>query len=241
MITKEKGLSGSTLKIIAIIIMLIDHIGVAIWYRLPGLGYLVPDVMDQETWWQIYMIIRRVGRTAFPIFCFLLVEGFYHTKRRPKYAIRLFAFSLISQLPFHYAFLNISTRLNVFFTLFIGFMVMWGMSELKKKCSNQYIYFAGWVIIVTVGGLLALGLNTDYDYKGILLIAIFYIFREVRLFSLISGYMTFALLMKEAFYLPGFVLSWFYNGNRGLNTKFLFYLVYPVHLLLFYVVWRYLL
>jgi hypothetical protein len=239
--TKEKGLSGSTLKIIAIIIMIIDHVGFGIWSRLPGMRYLVPHVMDWETWKLIYDIMRAVGRTAFPIICFLLVEGFFHTKSRPKYALRLFAFALISQLPFYYAFLDLTTRLNVFFSLFMGLMTIWGMDEIKKRWPKPAIHYSGWIIIVAVASGLAYWLHTDYDYKGILVIAALYIFRNNKQLAVIAGSVLLVILTNNFYYLLGFFLVWFYNGKRGLDIKFSFYMVYPVHLSLIYLFWRYLL
>jgi hypothetical protein len=239
--TKEKGISGSTLKIIAIFIMIIDHIGLGIWYRLPGLGYLVPDVIDQATWWSVYIVMRRIGRTAFPIFCFLLVEGFFNTKNHAKYAMRLFSFALISQLPFQYAFqglMNDGLNLNVFFTLFIGLILIWGMTKIKERWPNYYLFMPGWLLSCAIAGFLAYRLDTDYDYRGILLIVILYLFRKTRLISLIAGYLSF---LWEAYCLPGFILAWFYNGKRGLKTKLLFYMVYPAHLFLIYLAWKYLL
>lgn len=257
-----KILSGSTLKIIAVIAMIIDHIGLGIWYRLPDLGYLVPETMDLETWWSIYRIMRNIGRISFPIFAFLLVEGFIHTRSYLKYALRLFVFALISQLPFHYAFLGLAEGLNIFFTLLIGLMAMWGMDALKKKCLSfkenikrlsLLCYLTGWALIVFAAGYLAKTLDTDYDYKGVLLIVVLYIFHKNRIIALITSYLSFKFAMYRStvtavgfleyigadFYFPGFILACFYNGSRGLKVKYLFYFVYPAHLALIYVVWNY--
>ena len=94
----QKGLSGSTLKLIAIITMLIDHIGAAVIARLLIAG------QGSEMLYKIYYAMRAVGRVAFPIFCFLLVEGFFYTGSRKKYALRLFGFALLSEIPFDLAF-----------------------------------------------------------------------------------------------------------------------------------------
>ena len=71
------GITGSTLKLIALVSMLLDHIG-AVLIAAP-----IP-----------YYMLRLIGRIAFPVFCFLLVEGFFHTKNLNKYAVRLFLFAL---------------------------------------------------------------------------------------------------------------------------------------------------
>ena len=250
-----KGFSGSTLKIIAIFAMVIDHIGLGIWYRLPELGYLGPETIDVETWWLTYQAMRNIGRTAFPIFCFLLVEGFFHTRSYFKYALRLFAFAFISQLPFRYAFLDLIEGRNVFFTLFIGVLAMWGMNELKDRWPRRWIYWPGWLVVIATAGYLAHLLDTDYSYMGIVLIAVLYIFNKTRIPALITSYLSFKIsmycgssasvgflkYMSGDFYFVGFIVSSFYNGCRGLKFKYIFYLIYPVHLTIIYMVWSYLL
>ncbi|MBR1523666.1 MAG: TraX protein, partial [Lachnospiraceae bacterium] len=73
-------MTGTALKLIAVISMLIDHTG---------------DVLFPGTMW-----LRYIGRLAFPIYCFLLVEGFFHTKDLRRYMFRLLLFGLISEIPF---------------------------------------------------------------------------------------------------------------------------------------------
>ncbi|MCL2255085.1 MAG: conjugal transfer protein TraX [Lachnospiraceae bacterium] len=251
------------MKIIAIIAMIIDHIGLGIWYRLPFMGYLVPDIMDQDTWWSIYRIMRNIGRIAFPLFCFLLVEGFFHTGSRKKYAFRLFAFALISQLPFHYAFSDlygVTDGLNVFFTLVIGFIAIWGMHEVKRRVPNHLAYLSAWLLIAVSSCVIAVQLDTDYDFKGVVLIIVLYIFHKSRIISLIIGYFSFKWVLlspkltnittvfasyfeyiAEDYCFPGFILASFYNGKRGLKIKYLFYLIYPIHLLLIFIIWNFIL
>ena len=117
---KQQGISGYWLKVIAVVSMLIDHTSAVILEQIPGLENPA-------------FLMRIIGRAAFPIYCFLLVEGFYHTRSRAKYAGRLFLFALISEVPFDLAF---SRRMwdfssnNVFFTLLFGLLVIWGVVEL---------------------------------------------------------------------------------------------------------------
>ena len=129
---ERKGISGSTLKIIAIITMLIDHIGAGVLGRLLVVRGM-NEVADLNAWIDAnstlvitYQMMRFVGRLAFPIFCFLLIEGFEHTHDVKKYALRLLSFCLISEIPFDLLFngkiLEFGYQ-NVFFTLFIGLMV----------------------------------------------------------------------------------------------------------------------
>lgn len=134
----QRGLSGCVLKMIAVITMLVDHTAATIVERLivqmPSWGPVT--MQNQEAWTQFYMLLRGIGRMAFPIYCFLLAEGFYHTKNKAKYALRLFVFALISEVPFDMAFqmnfFDISYN-NVFFTLLMGLLTIWAYDELRKR------------------------------------------------------------------------------------------------------------
>ena len=139
---ERKGISGSTLKIIAIITMLIDHIGAGVLGRLLVVRGM-NEAADLNAWIDAnstlvitYQMMRFVGRLAFPIFCFLLIEGFEHTHDVKKYALRLLSFCLVSEIPFDLLF-NVkileSGYQNVFFTLFIGLMVMWGFQVVENQ------------------------------------------------------------------------------------------------------------
>ena len=97
------GISADLLKLTAIITMLIDHIGAGILERLLIDGY----VTDYALYLKIYQldsVLRIIGRISFPIFCFLLAEGFLHTRSRRGYAFRLLVFALLSEIPFDLLF-----------------------------------------------------------------------------------------------------------------------------------------
>ena len=119
---KAAGLSGSTLKIIAIITMLIDHIGATIlWMEI---------IYNGDQLYGLYYLCRSIGRISFPIFCFLLVEGFMHTSDVKKYAVRLGIFALVSEIPFDLALgqqLIYAKHQDVFFGLVIALLVMMGV------------------------------------------------------------------------------------------------------------------
>ncbi len=143
----KKGISGSTLKMIAIVTMVIDHIGAAVLARLlmvNGLGELDQTNTDAIMQWLsangalygTYTVMRMIGRVAFPIFCFLLVEGFLHTHDVKKYAMRLGLFALLSEIPFDLAFSSKILEFNyqnVFFTLFIGLLTMIAYRAVEEK------------------------------------------------------------------------------------------------------------
>ena len=113
-IQEKRGISSAVLKNIAVVTMLIDHIGAVIVTRLLIRNGLYEAMANQEAYtaWMgqngrmygIYMAMRIIGRFAFPIYCFLLVEGFQKTHNVKKYLGRMFLFALISEVPFDLAF-----------------------------------------------------------------------------------------------------------------------------------------
>jgi hypothetical protein len=239
-VAQIKGLSGSTLKIIAVILMLIDHTFYAIFdkvyigRRLPMSGlYFQDGYLNYEHWiFDLERLMRStIGRMAFPIFCFLLVQGFIHTSSKSKYKLRLFAFALLSEIPFSLAFrdrLAFGTY-NVFFTLLLGFLSL----EMIQK--DWHPVFRG----LAVGGiaLLANALGCDYGASGILLIVMLYFAKHDKVMTVLVG--LFAILALPAISVMSilaYIPIYFYNGERGLNLKYVFYAFYPVHLLILYFV-----
>ena len=237
---KVKGITGSTLKIIAIVTMLIDHIGAAlIEPELIKIGEQCGYGMElyNSTLYKVDRIMRAIGRLGFPIFCFLLVEGFIHTRSRLKYVIRLGVFSIISEFAFDLAFngavLEFESQ-NVFVTLFLGMCMLMVMdkllnSEKIKKIPKTILC----VVIVAVFMSLALAAHSDYDRWGILAIAVMYLFRNYKNVEMYSGVMVLTLAMlNEAYAFLAMIPVALYNGKRGLKLKYVFYLFYPGHLLL---------
>lgn len=222
-------LSGSTLKWIAIVTMLIDHIGAVLFengfieaYNRQLQGAFSYSVTHTIWYFDIWM--RRVGRVAFPIFCFLLVEGFFHTSNRKKYAIRLGIFALVSEIPFDLAFRSSIlefTYQNVMFTLLIGFLTIWAMEVLRQK--NQI-----WMVVAAGLGVLAGYLiKSDYGWKGIILILVFYLFYYEPVEKTIAGCLA---LLWEAPACFAFLSINLYNHKKGQSLKYFFYWFYPVHI-----------
>ena len=120
--TRRGYLSGSTLKLIAVITMLIDHIGAFILSDLPA-GEIVLLATGDFTF-TVYNAFRLVGRTAFPIYCFLIAEGAVHTRNRIRYGCNLLIFACISEIPWDliHADSLLYERQNVFFTLLFGYL-----------------------------------------------------------------------------------------------------------------------
>lgn len=224
LLTKYRVLNGSHLKLIAVVAMLIDHMGV-IWgsslpfLQVPLLATITP-----------YYCMRRIGRLAFPLFCFLLTEGFVHTRNRMTYGCNLLAFALISELPYNLMhsgkLLHLGAQ-NIYFTLLLGFLALWLLeSNLQLSCK----------VSILIPGMLVLPyLHIDYGQKGVLLIILLYALRQQGLLR--------ALLSLP--FLSGGYAAWLafvpislYNGQRGFIRgkvlKYAFYAFYPVHILLLY-------
>lgn len=216
--TGKRGISGTALKWIAIISMLTDHVCAVLLNHLTA----------------AYWIRGSIGRLAFPIFCFLLVEGFLHTRDLKKYALRLFVFALLSELPFDLAFYGalVWEHQNVFFTLFIGLAVMAGMSYLKKKLFDRALLLSLGNLFCLFAGMAAADLlRTDYSWRGVLSIGLMYLFCASRVTQVIWGGISF---LWEPGALAAFLPIWFYNGERGRGGKYFFYFFYPLHLLALY-------
>ncbi len=148
---KIQVVNGFTLKLIALISMFIDHFSATVLTFLEMTAY--EGKQEQLSGWvktiinyinnnmddfqSIALGMRIVGRIAFPIYCFLLVQGFNYTRCKWKYALRLLIFAFISEWPFdlafnEYKYPEFRMYNNVFFTLFVGLMFIWGIESVKK-------------------------------------------------------------------------------------------------------------
>lgn len=215
-------MSGLVLKIIAILSMLTDHIAASF-----GLSFFPSEV---------YWIMRYIGRTAFPVFCFLIVEGALHTRNPYRYLARLGIFALISEIPFNLAFDHSVIKTgstNVFFTLFLGLLAIILCQKLKNAASGEkQIASAGAVFICCLAAEL---LHTDYSSGGVLVIISMYFLHDkpaardaimLLVLSLFFG-------PVELFGAASIILFFFYNGRRGKTNRFFqyfFYVFYPLHL-----------
>ncbi len=241
----KKGISSSTLKLIAVVTMLIDHIGAVILEPLMMQGGYVGLVGYDPMLYEVNMFLRMViGRMAFPIFCFLLVEGFVRTSNVFRYGLRLLLFALVSEVAFDLALNGVwleSGYQNVMFTLLAGLLVMIVCSRLEEQKWNHLLTVAAEVVVLLVGMALADVLRTDYGGYGVLCIASLYFFRKDRRQQLLAGSVAFVagdmLLygsLSELLAPLGFVAASYYDGRRGLKLKYLFYAFYPAHLLVLY-------
>ena len=220
-------LSGSALKVIAVVTMFIDHAS----KRLLASNYTYTKPLffvgkNPISW---MFIFETIGRLAFPIFCFLLVEGFVYTRSRTRYARNLLVFALISEIPFDLS-RSLSpfdpTYQNVFFTLLLGFLGMYALEELDERPALQATCVIGLAII-------SMGLLCDYGPRGYALILILYLLRSNAVAKTALG-----CCITNATWRAGlaFIPINLYNGKRGFIKgpvlKFAFYAFYPLHILL---------
>lgn len=204
--TQKSGISAFALRTLAIVCMVLDHIG----YCLPKAGFSP--------------YFRIIGRIAFPIFVFLIVNGYRHTRSKPKYALRLGLFAVISQIPFSLlihllskqSVANAFSRLfaggefpvssvkyllggtkvvtegalinfNVFFTLFVSLLCVWFAAEFwKKKWWGKLLAFVPSVIVCALNYFGYI--RSDYGMKGILLALVFYFFDGKYLLTLLGSF-----------------------------------------------------
>ena len=233
----RRGFSGTTLKYIACITMLIDHIGascIEAGVLRPALdsGVLSADALASNPLYWLDCVLRFTGRLAFPIFCFLLVEGFVHTHDVKRYVRRLLLFGLASEVPFDLAFFRTPfdpSQQNVYWTLALGVLAMAGLRHFENADGA-----VTWKGLLCAGGciLLAFLAHTDYNGIGVIIICALYPTRADRKRQCIVGAVLFAYELTAPL---AFVLIWFYNGQRGKCSRVeqkCFYWFYPVHITL---------
>lgn len=227
-------MNSNKLKIIAIITMLIDHIG----------AVLFPSIL----------IFRIIGRISFPIFGFLIVQGALHTKNKSKYLTRLLLFALISEIPYDLAFsksLFDFKNQNIFFTLSLALVGIFLIKRMKEE--KNYIETTSWIFVLLA---LAKVINVDYSYIGVLFIIMMYVLRKNNVSMLLALSLSFVFMSLEPILGKGFnpiyllslfaifsvVPIYFYNGKKGKMPKVAqmgFYLFYPIHLIVLYVISQY--
>jgi TraX protein. len=181
----------------------------------------------------LYEVMRCFGRIAFPVFAFLIAEGFRHTRNRMKYFLQLLGFAVVSEVPW-YLLNGADGTHNVLFTLALGVMALASFEALKKDgilCGTVILSIAGFA---TWSGV-------DYEWRGILMMVVFYLFGNVSNLSFPSGrkaqlFCAFLLMMHYG--IVGALLAYLviacYDGTRGFIhgkvAKYGFYAFYPVHL-----------
>lgn len=230
---RGRFISGFALKLIAATAMLLDHMAYTV---LPG-----------------HLWLNCVGRLAFPIYAFLIAEGFRHTSSVRRYILRLLAFAALSEIPFNLVCsgtLWYAPHQNVMFTFAIALGTLWAL-ERCQRLESSAMRVPLTMLALAAGFAAAELARTDYGCMGVLTVAVFYYMRQSRLAQLA------AIMVINSFLLAGQTLSvqvfsltvqfpvqgfavaalapiWLYSGKQGLSgkaVKYGFYAFYPAHLL----------
>lgn len=224
---KWKCASGSTLKVLALLSMTADHLIKTVWAENAFMNEHLFLLMGK--WITPGFFLRTFGRLAFPIFAFLLIEGFHHTRSRNRYALNLLILAVISEIPFNLCWqgsILYPGKQNIFFTLLLGLLGLCTMEKFSEDKKTGTVYLAGLTA-------LSLFLGADYGPIGFLFIMLLYLIKE----NYIIQALTAGILLGNygSASLASIPIS-MYNGKRGfIRNKFLkyaFYLYYPLHLLI---------
>ena len=232
------GLTSNMLRILAMAFMICDHL----WAKVvPGND------------WMTY-----VGRMTFPIFAFMISEGFIHTSNLKKYISRLLIFALISEIPFNLFYGGswfYPYHQNVMFTLLFGLLAIMLIDKAKKNRDAKTIVKSA-LLVILLGIASFIGF-VDYGFWGFLIIIMFYLFRDfpfawlAQLAAMIiincelfEGQFTIVDLFGKSFEFAtqGFAVFslipiWLYGGRKGKSSKIMqygFYAFYPLHMIIIY-------
>lgn len=219
---KFQILNGAQLKYIAFGSMLIDHINKALIWPNIEVGYssILSSIFDV------------IGRIAFSLFSFFIVEGFFRTRSKKKYFLNLLIFALISEIPYDMfsSKVILEFRLNnVLFSLALSLITIWILDEFRKRYEDKLGKF--WIIIsvplLIIMFFVSNFVSGDYDFHAIMTAFVFYLLYEKPVAGAICAYLT---IIKEVWSILGFGLTILYNGEKGNQNKIFNYLFYPVHL-----------
>lgn len=223
-------LDGSWLKIIAMVTMVLDHIAVHLMKNNPV--YYEPFFSIGNHHLMPYYLLHNIGRLAFPIFAFLIVEGFIHTHNRVKYGRNLLLFAFISEIPWNLVFSNTLYyhHQNVMFTLFFGFLALCAIEYYKNDTPKL-------ALSLIVLFIVAYNFKADFGYKGFGFIVLLYALRHTKVVQAILGC---CLLPSDWLGGLAFIPINMYNGKRGFIQgkwgKYFFYAFYPAHLFILYLI-----
>ncbi|MGN0313004.1 MAG: TraX family protein [Lachnospiraceae bacterium] len=241
---KTKGISSFTLHILAMGLMLCDHL----WATL----------FPAQEW------LTCIGRIAFPIFAFMIVEGYFHTSNIRKYMGRLLIGAIISEIPFNLVMgssIIYPFHQNVLWTFLIALLSIL-LIEKAKKSGKWWITWTAAILTVIIGCLLGTIGMVDYLGAGVLTVLVFYFFHGKKWWCYIGQLVCMAIIninllggyyyaiqiagheiqvVQQGFAILALIPIWLYNGRQGYHSKafqYLCYGFYPVHLLILYFIWQ---
>lgn len=211
-------LNGNQLKLLALVLMTVDHVGLMLF--------------PQYRW------LRIIGRLAMPIFAYMIAEGCRHTRSKPRYLLRLLAVAAVCQLVYFFVLHDLQQCIFVTFSMSIGLICLyerrknWGLLTLGLA--------AAWFICRVLPDLIP-GFTVDYGIFGVVLPVLIYLARDrwERLLNLAAGLVLLCLDSGgiQWYCLLAVPLLALYNGSRGkAKLKYLFYLYYPAHLVVLWVI-----
>ena len=240
--SKNFELTAAVLHIIAMTLMLMDHLWAT---RLPAREWLT-----------------CAGRVAFPIFAFMAVEGYFHTRSFKKYILRMLLFAVLSEIPFDLMYGGTwfyPVHQNVLWTFLLGLLGVWLMEQVRKK-GKTWMYLLVCVLVVPAGLVLGTLCMVDYYGVGVLTVFVFYFLHGRKWWcflgqlaalywlnvELLGGLMypvqLFGMefeLCQQGLALLALIPIWLYRGRQGYHSRpfqYLCYAFYPVHMLLLVVV-----
>ena len=240
----KKCLSGNGLKVIAIGAMTIDHIGYAIVWPLYLAACTVGGVHmmgasrppEAMRLYALYTFCRCIGRLAIPIFAYMLVEGFRHTRNVRGYALRLGLFALISEIPYDLMFTGqvfYAYEQNIFWSLLLGLLVLIAQEKWVYAGASGRWWKAAliWAAVMAASGVA-------------LLVSALALYREKRSWAVVGILAAVARISImglgwiQWLCLAAFPIMALYNGERGRGNKYFFYTYYPAHLLVLELIGR---
>lgn len=230
MIDIKKGLTNSSLKLVAMFCMLADHIPWIIWSLTTNMNTL------SNNW--VADVMHMFGRIAFPIFAFCIAEGYRHTHNLKKYTQRVGIMALLSIIPFALVFgskLGYIIPQNTVFTLFFGLCALYFSDKFGTKWQKSIVVFLFFILSVIsdagLSGVLGIyAFAKIKDPKKRIIIGTL-LLNSLDLIAFITNPTVDYLVELIWTIVPFLVLIYFYNGKRGANVGKLFYFFYPVHLL----------
>ena len=218
---KLRILDGTSLKLIAMISMVFDHVG---------------DMFFPDALW-----MRMIGRLAMPLFSFCIAEGYAHTKNKQRYLLRMGVFALVSEIPFDLAFegrVGLGHQ-NIMLSFFLAILALMLFDRIRGEGKEHAVgkTLLG-ILCVCAVAVLALVLRADYTLFAVLAVFLFYVLRNRHPLLRCGVGVSFLALTRTVGYYRATGLSLIplllYNGKRGRGLKWLFYAFYPGHLLLLY-------
>lgn len=227
-----------SLHIMAMLFMLCDHL----W----------GTIVSGNDW------LTCVGRICFPIFAFLVVEGYFHTSNLKKYVQRLFVFAVLSEIPFN---LMMGSRIiypihqNVLWTFLIaiGLIHLNEKSKASGKLWKRILTGIGTVLLGYIVGIITM---VDFYHAGVLTVLVFYFFRQKKWWSYVGQFVCLwyinrellgglgyeidvmghtVFVLQQSFAMLALIPIWLYRGKQGYHNKvlkYVYYAFYPVHMLI---------